>query len=136
MICLDTNIVIAILNRYPVIAQEHLAKALYAGVDIAISAVVLFELQYGAARGGRPDSNRERIDLFLAGPIGVLPFDAADAAEAAAVRHTLSIAGTPIGPYDTLIAGQARRRSALLATANRREFDRVPGLQCADWTKP
>jgi hypothetical protein len=35
--------------------------------------------------------------------------------------------GTPIGPYDLLIAGQARRRSAVLVTANTGEFARVPG---------
>ena len=38
-------------------------------------------------------------------------------------------AGTPIGPYDILIAAQARRRDALLVTANRGEFSRVPGLR-------
>jgi tRNA(fMet)-specific endonuclease VapC len=42
--------------------------------------------------------------------------------------------GTPIGPYDVLIAAQARRRGAALVTSNRREFERVPGLIVADWT--
>ena len=41
--------------------------------------------------------------------------------------------GTPIGHYDLLIAAQARRRGALLVTANTREFERVPGLTIADW---
>jgi hypothetical protein len=51
-----------------------------------------------------------------------------------ALRAQLERAGTPIGPYDALIAAQARRRSALLATANTREFTRVPGLKVVDWT--
>jgi tRNA(fMet)-specific endonuclease VapC len=33
-----------------------------------------------------------------------------------------------------LIAAQARRRGAMLATLNAREFDRVPGLKVEDWT--
>jgi tRNA(fMet)-specific endonuclease VapC len=45
----------------------------------------------------------------------------------------LARAGTPIGPYDALIAGQARRRGATLVTANQREFARVPGLKTGDW---
>ena len=39
----------------------------------------------------------------------------------------------PIGPYDLLIAAQARRRGAALVTLNRREFERVPGLMVTDW---
>jgi tRNA(fMet)-specific endonuclease VapC len=38
-----------------------------------------------------------------------------------------------IGPYDCLIAAQARRRAAALATLNVREFARVPGLIVMDW---
>ena len=64
----------------------------------------------------------------------VLDFDAEDAEEAGDIRATLQRAGTPIGPYDILIAAQARRRDALLVTANTREFARVPGLQIEDWT--
>jgi tRNA(fMet)-specific endonuclease VapC len=45
----------------------------------------------------------------------------------------LERAGTPIGPYDVLIAGQARRRGAVLVTANASEFVRVPGLKTEDW---
>src|SRR5260370_14207420 len=45
-------------------------------------------------------------------------------------------AGTPIGPYDVLVAAQARRRDALLVTANEREFARVPRLKFEDWAIP
>jgi predicted nucleic acid-binding protein len=38
--------------------------------------------------------------------------------------------------YDLLIAAQARRRGALLVTANTRECARVPGLDIEDWAKP
>jgi tRNA(fMet)-specific endonuclease VapC len=51
------------------------------------------------------------------------------------IRATLERAGTPIGPYDTLIAAQAVRRNFLLITANVREFSRVEGLRWENWAK-
>ena len=50
------------------------------------------------------------------------------------IRAELARAGTPIGPYDTLIAAQALRRDRLLVTANGREFSRVAGLRWEDWS--
>jgi hypothetical protein len=43
------------------------------------------------------------------------------------------MAGTPIGPNDTAIAGTRHRRGAVLVTNNTREFERVPGLVLEDW---
>lgn len=41
--------------------------------------------------------------------------------------------GTPIGPCDVLIAGQARARGLILVTHNTAEFKRIDGLQFEDW---
>jgi tRNA(fMet)-specific endonuclease VapC len=49
------------------------------------------------------------------------------------VRAALERAGTPIGAYDVLIAGQALRHGATLVTANVTEFARVNGLTWKDW---
>ena len=65
----------------------------------------------------------------------MLPFDDEDAAHAGEIRVTLEAKGTPIGPFDYLIAAQARRRGIALVTLNRREFDRVPGLIVVDWAE-
>jgi predicted nucleic acid-binding protein len=46
---------------------------------------------------------------------------------------TSRIEGTPIGPYDVLIAGQAKARKLTLVTHNTTEFQRVPGLKVEDW---
>jgi tRNA(fMet)-specific endonuclease VapC len=136
MICLDTNAVIALLNERtsPVLARIEVAIGV--GTPLAISSIVLFELRYGAAKSARPERNVQRIVDFLAGPIDVLPFDPADAEEAGDIRAALERAGTPIGPYDILVAAQARRRDALLVTANAREFARVPRLKFEDWATP
>ena len=49
------------------------------------------------------------------------------------MRAFLESQGQPIGPYDTLLAGQARGLSLILITANTREFSRVPGLAIENW---
>ena len=134
MICLDTNAVIVALNDRASMLRSRIDAAVAAGEPLGLPAIVLYELRYGAAKSANPARNARRIDDFLAGPLPVLPFGADDAREAGEIRAMLEAAGTPIGPYDVLIAAQARRRKALLVTANAREFARVPGLAWEDWT--
>lgn len=134
MIWLDTNVVIGVINGEPAIRQR-LGEVVDRGERVSISVIVLFELVYGAEHSARREHNLERVDAFLAGAVDVVPFDAEDAIEGARVREELARAGTPIGPYDILIAAQARRRDASLVTANRREFGRVAGLDCLDWSR-
>jgi tRNA(fMet)-specific endonuclease VapC len=134
MICLDTNVVIVALNQPLSPLRARLNRALVGDVPVTISSIVLFELWYGVAKGERRSHNTARIMDFLAGPIKILNFDAEDARESGDIRAALARAGTPIGPYDVLIAAQARRRGAILVTANKNEFARVPGLQTQDWT--
>ncbi len=136
MICLDTNAVIAVLNERASPVRARIDQATGLGHTFALSSIGLFELRYGAAKSARPERNARRIVDFLAGPIEVLPFEEADADEAGDIRAALERAGTPIGPYDVLVAAQARRRNAVLITANRREFARVPRLRFEDWAKP
>lgn len=133
MICLDTNAVIALINGSSTPVRARLAVALQMREVVAISIVVLFELRYGAAKSANPRRASHRIDDFLSGPIQVLDLEQDDAEEAGDIRAALERAGTPIGPYDVLIAGQARRRGAILVTANQREFTRVPRLKTEDW---
>ena len=134
MYCLDTNAVIAVINeRTPGVAARFDAE-IQRQTSILISTIVVYELCYGVARSSRPDRNRIVLDDFLALPVSIIAFDAEDAADAGEIRAALATTGTPIGPYDVLIAAQARRRGAALVTFNRREFDRVPGLMVADWT--
>ena len=63
----------------------------------------------------------------------VIEFDKEDARQAGEVRAWLAAQGQPIGPYDVLIAGQARARNLTLITHNTNEFGRVPGLRLDDW---
>lgn len=51
------------------------------------------------------------------------------------IKVSLRLAGTPIGPNDTAIAGHAIAAGAVPVTNNTREFERVPGLTLEDWVK-
>ena len=133
MICLDTNIAIYVINRRIPSVRLRLAEQLRLGTEIGFSAIALFELRYGHRTQRQAEPTDRLLAEFLAPGIAVLPFDAEDAAHAGDIRAHLESKGTPIGPYDCLIAAQARRRGATLVTANTREFARVPGLMLTDW---
>ena len=130
---LDTDVVVALLRNDPAAVRERLKRTLATGASVVVSTVVLFELWYGVARSQRPRENAARLRAFLAGNVGVLPFEESDAAVAGQLRATIEAAGAPIGPYDLLIAAQAQRAGATLVTANVAEFSRVPGLTREDW---
>jgi tRNA(fMet)-specific endonuclease VapC len=133
MICLDTNAVIASINRRTPQVRSRLETALGQAGIIGIPTVVLFELRFGIAKSARPRENAAILSAFLALDVIPWPFEAEDADEAGQIRAELERAGASIGPYDVLIAAQARRRNAVLVTANTREFMRVPDLNVEDW---
>ena len=131
---LDTNAVIAVLKNQPASVRHRLRRARFEGASIAVSSVVLYELWYGVARSEHRRENAERLRVFLSADVGVLCFDEEDARAAGDLRASLESAGTPIGPYDLLIATQALRLGATMVTANVSEFGRVDGLSWQDWT--
>jgi tRNA(fMet)-specific endonuclease VapC len=131
---LDTNAVIALLKNHPPGVRSRMRRAVSEGASIAVPSVALYELWYGVARSERRNENTERLRVFLSGDINIVPFDDEDAAAAGDLRAALEAAGTPIGPYDFLIAAQALRSGMTLVTANVSEFARVRGLLWQDWT--
>ena len=125
---LDTSVVIALLNDAS--SKVALRVRQEQPRDIAISAIVVHELYSGAFKSRRVEHNLAIIDALQ---LDVIEFDREDARQAGAVRAHLAAQGTPIGPYDALIAGQALARNLVLITNNLREFGRVHGLQLEDW---
>ncbi len=129
---LDTNACIAVINGRPAAVRERLREVMERGETAGVSTVALFELWYGVTKSARVDANTERLAIFLT-PLETLPFDDEDARVAGAIRADLERAGTPVGAYDVLMAGQAVRRGLVLVTANVSEFGRVPGLRWENW---
>jgi tRNA(fMet)-specific endonuclease VapC len=125
---LDANAVIGLLNN----TASKLARRARREKpgDLAISAIVAHELFYGAFKSQRTDRNVALVDALQ---FVVLEFDKEDARQAGWVRAFLADKGTPIGPYDVLIAGQAMARNMILVTHDSREFRRVPKLRIEDW---
>lgn len=125
---LDTNAAIGLLNDTTSKLAQRARRERPA--DIAISAIVTHELFYGAFRSRRAAAN---VALVEALQFAVIAFDKEDSRAAGEIRALLADKGTPIGPYDVLIAGQARARNLILVTHNSGEFKRVSGLRCEDW---
>jgi tRNA(fMet)-specific endonuclease VapC len=125
---LDANAVIALLNDTTSPIARRIRR--YVPRDIGLPAVVLHELYYGAFKSQRVEKNVARVDELQ---FPVVELDQEDARQAGAIRADLASKGTPIGPYDVLIAGQAKARKLTLVTHNTTEFRRIPGLKVEDW---
>lgn len=133
MFLLDTNAIIAVLTeRLPAVARRFETEVVR-GTPLLLSTIVLHELRYGIAKSAKRAQSEALLGGFLELPIEIADFGPEDATHAGDIRAYLAAQGTPIGPYDVLIAAQARCRNAVLLSANRREFDRVPGLIVTDW---
>ena len=124
----DSNAVIALLKDPggPLVqrARQHRPT------DIGLPSIVIYELYSGAFKSQRRAHNMTIVDSLQ---FEVVPFDKEDARKAGEIRATLEAQGTPIGPYDVLIAGQACARNLVLVSRNLREFQRVSGLIVENW---
>lgn len=128
---IDTNAVIALIGR----KSDALLKRVVDSDEgsIGLSTIVMHELYYGAYKSAKISYNLETLRLFMA-DFPAVGFEREDALESGEIRAALAAKGTPIGPYDVLIAAQAKTRDLVLITNNVGEFRRVDGLDVEDWT--
>ena len=132
MYLLDTNICIyAMKGKYPALNEKLLSIH---PDEIKVSAVTVFELEYGAAKSKWSDRSREIMRMFLAS-FDVLPFSYEDAVTCGLLRAKLNGLGTPIGAYDLMIAAQGLTHGITVVTHNTGEFSRVQGLPLEDWVR-
>ncbi len=127
MTLLDTNVVIHYLKGDPAILARIASQS-----EMALPAVVVYELEYGTLRSKFPARRRQELEEGLR-HIPHVPFDSAAALAAARIRVDLEKHGATIGPLDILIAGTAVSRGATLVTNNAAEFSRIPELRVIDW---
>ncbi|MCU7958603.1 MAG: tRNA(fMet)-specific endonuclease VapC [gamma proteobacterium symbiont of Bathyaustriella thionipta] len=126
---LDTHIVIYTIKNRPAKVREAFNRHIG---QMCISAVTWGELVYGVEHSSQPEQNRAVIE-GMAARMEVLPLEMQDTDHFGQIRAELKQRGTPIGPYDMMIAGQARARGLILVSNNLREFERVDGLRLENW---
>jgi len=78
------------------------------------------ELIYGAEKSAAVERNL-RVEGFI-NQIEVLSYDQSSAQHSGQLRAELAQAGTPIGPYDQMIAGHGRSIGLILVTNNTKDF--------------
>ena len=120
---LDTCICSFIMREQPEAVLTRLEQAVLRGHRI------------GATGPKASPRHMQLVDAFCARLDAILPWDRAAVDATTEIKVALRMAGTPIGPNDTAIAGHAIAAGAVLVTNNVREFERVPGLVLEDWVK-
>ena len=128
---LDTDTCIYAIKQDESVLSALLAKS---RTDVAVSVITEAELRTGAAKSSSPAKTARLVENFLR-PLSIVEFTSDDAMAYAQIRAKLERAGKPIGPFDTLIAGQALARKLVLVSNNQREFGRVANLRLENWTR-
>ena len=72
---LDTNACIALINGKPAAVRKRFQRVVQKGARVSVSTIVAFELWYGVAKGSQKEGNTNRLEIFLSGPLSLLPFD-------------------------------------------------------------
>jgi tRNA(fMet)-specific endonuclease VapC len=127
---LDTNVCINILkgksenvkNKISVLSNEN----------IVIPSIVRFELYYGAFKSTQKRKTVAILTEFL-NIFEDIVFDSNSAKICGEIRANLEKKGTPIGPYDLIIASITLSHEFILVTHNIKEFTRIDKLKIEDW---
>lgn len=128
---LDTNVVSVLLKgRSPRAVQALASKP---RSNVGVSVITEMELRFGLEKHPAPAKLRPIVEGFLS-TVRVLELPSDIASVYGRLRWSLERTGRPIGPLDTIIAAHSMALGAILVTNNTREFGRVTGLRCEDWT--
>lgn len=129
---LDTNVCIRLLKGFPEKIKHIITQI--PNNDLAIPSIVHYELYYGACKSNRKTETLLVLEDFLSS-FQTINFDNNIAKIAGEIRAKLDSKGTPIGPYDILIAASAISHNLVLVTHNIKEFSRIDNLSLEDWEK-
>jgi len=128
MIILDTNVVIAFFN-----GNKEILKRIQAEVDrIALSTLVVAELDYGAKSSKKAEENLAKLYRFV-DITRVVPFDFECAKVFGTIKSKLRKLGKPTGEMDALIAATAMAHKSTLITGNRKHFKNIEDLNLEIW---
>jgi tRNA(fMet)-specific endonuclease VapC len=128
---LDTNVFIAAMKGYAGVRGK--LERIPADF-LALSPVVLGELQLGVEKSANREKNAQRL-MDVVSQIELIPIAADVSRYYADIRARLEQQGTPIGANDYWIAAQALAIGATVVTDNEDEFRRVPELRVENWLR-
>lgn len=129
MILLDTNILVGILRGNKKVYRRFL---MHVG-DMAVPAMVLGELIFGAEKSKNPAKNRNLITTILSA-LPIMHTNDAIMEKFGEQKALLSRCGEIVEDADVLIAATALAYDATLVTGNLWHFSRFDGLNLEDWT--
>ena len=130
---LDANVLVHLANR--VQGAERIEQRLISEprARVRLSAATAHELRYMIVRAKASRAHVAALDALVR-QFRVEPFDLPAAHAAADVRAHLEERGRPIGIFDMLLSGHARRLAATVVSDDG-DFDRVPGLARENWLR-
>ena len=132
---LDTDTCSYIIKRRPESILESMQMTAGQGHSLTISAITYAELLLGAERSDNKRKHRKLVSEFVERLDEILPWDARAAETFATLRAYLYKKGSPIGPNDTMIAGHALSRDAIVITNNVKHFSKAPRLKIENWVR-
>ena len=124
MYILDTKTLIYFFKGVGNVSAHLLSKS---PQEISIPTVVLYELQVGIEKSTHPQKRKKQLEVLVS-RVTVSSFDVKEACIAATIRADLERKGTPIGPYDILIAAIALSSKSILVTHNTKDRHRKMGI--------
>lgn len=130
---LNTCISSFIMREQPESVLRRLEEAVLRNHRIVVSAITWAELSLATQEAG--PATQQLAEAFAARLDAILPWDRAAVDTTTNINVALRLAGTPIGPNDTAIAGHAIAAGVVLVTMTGEEFARVPGLVVEGWAK-
>jgi predicted nucleic acid-binding protein len=129
---IDTNVLSEVLKKQPNPKVVSRLRSLSSS-SIFASEITRMELRFGAAL--HPDGSAlwKTIESSILPLVTWLDFDRNASTMTAELLASMQKAGTPIGPWDTCLAGTALSRGLILATRNVSHFKRIPKLRIENW---
>ena len=129
MYLLDTNVCLDFaFARSDILRSRIRAQN---GRNMAISAITLAELRFGAQRPEADAADEARVDVF----VSILRVHNFDRVAAERYGQFAGFSAVRRGSFDRLIAAHALALGCVLVTNNTRDFADIPGLVIENWTQ-
>ncbi len=130
---LDANVLVHLANQVPGAERIQSRLTTEPRGRVQLSAVTAHELRFMILSSKASPKHVAGLQAIVR-EIPVIDFDLPAAHAAADVRLQLEALGRPLGAYDVLLAGHARRLGCVVVTDDA-GFGHVPGLGIENWLR-